>query len=105
MDGASFVSKRDWQVFFRRLVGKNAKEGVFPRFPGFRGALPAPLPGFGPSTMLRDRLSTWFDYAHQTTLRKFTAGNGYAALPIGARLGFAKTAPRPALVFQRQLPR
>ena len=35
MDGASFVSKRDWQVFFRKLVGKNAKEGIFPRFPGF----------------------------------------------------------------------
>jgi len=86
MDGASFVSKRDWQVFFRKLVGKNAKEGVFPRFAGFR---------YRSIAVVRP-----FDYAQGPH-----HGNGYAALPIGARLGFAKTAPRPALVFQRQLPR
>ena len=44
--------------FRRKLTGKNCKETIFTRFPGFRGPLPPPLP----------------------------SGNGYAALPIGARL-------------------
>jgi len=47
--------QKDRRVFARKLAGKNAKEGVFTRFAGFRCAS---LPN----------------------------GNGYAALPIGARL-------------------
>ena len=43
MDGASSVSKGTGQFSFGKLMGKNCMEAIFPRFPGFRGALPAPL--------------------------------------------------------------
>ena len=36
MEGASFVNEISWLVFARKLAGKNAKEGIFSRFPGFR---------------------------------------------------------------------
>ena len=35
-DGASIVWGKSRQVFARKLAGKNAKEGIFSRFPGFR---------------------------------------------------------------------
>jgi len=44
MDGASSVSKGTGQFSFGKLMGKNCMEAIFPRFPGFRGPLPAPLP-------------------------------------------------------------
>lgn len=36
MEGASSVFHLHGQVFGRKLAGKNAKEGIFTRFPGFR---------------------------------------------------------------------
>ena len=56
MDGASNVGNKNTASFRRKLVGRNCTDAISTRFPGFR--LPPPLPN----------------------------GNGYAALPIGARL-------------------
>ena len=73
MDGAASVSKGTGQFSFGKLMEKNCMEAIFPRFSGFRGSLPAPLP----------------------------YGNGCAALPIGRRL-ILKTTKKQEILYERR---